>query len=131
MIINNFLYLWRPINVVNMYTFKANIIVTQGRQASSKAEKALQAAAQAWIFPVLDLYHLDHKESFSYDHQEERYEMLGIDYVSLNIQVCRECQKLHSVVCLSQILQGATALYNGVNDTKLMFQLLENVDVFP
>lgn len=114
-----------------MYAFKANITVTQGRQASSKAEKALQAAAQAWIFPLLDLYHLEHKESFSYDHQEEKYEMMGIDFVSLNIQVTRECQKLHSVVCLSQILQAATALYNGVNNTRLTCQLLENVDVFP
>ena len=111
-----------------MYPFKANITVTQGRQASSQAEKALQAAAQGLIYPLLDLYHREHKESFSYDHQEEKYEKMGIDFVSLNIQVSGECQKLHSVVCLSQILQAATALYNGVNNTRLTCQLLENVD---
>lgn len=114
-----------------MYVFKAIIIVTQGRQASSQAEKALQDAAQAWIYPLLDLYHLQHKESFSYEHQEEKYEMMGIDFVSLNIQVTRECHKLHLVVCLSQILQAATAIYNGVNNTRLTCQLLENIDTFP
>ena len=111
-----------------MYTFKANITITQGRPAGSKAEKSLQDAAHTWIYPLLDCFHIDYESSFSYDHPEERFEMMGIDFVTLNIRAVRECHRLHTVVCLSQILQSATALYDGLTDTRLTCQILENCD---
>jgi hypothetical protein len=107
-----------------MYKFCAVIIIDPFLPAGDPHERDACRFVCDVLAPMKEnIWKIDIREEKEYYYPSEEYEMRSEDYVIYHLRLYRECNKMSSVVYLSQLFSSIAALSNSISPASISFEL--------
>ncbi|KAA6323101.1 hypothetical protein EZS27_027433 [termite gut metagenome] len=107
-----------------MYKFQAVIIIDSSHPGNTFRTKGMCEVAQEVLAPMKEgILKIDIHEDVEYYYPSEEREMRNENYTRYHLRLYRECNKMSSVVYLSQLFSSIAALLNSVGIASISFEL--------